>query len=116
MGNIRDLAPAQILCFVCLEKDSNPSQTEQSCCYAIVRSFEGPVKPLSPSRIVFEGCLTAEDQFHLYPCNSIHDALAMIPNVIPRFIHDRGKSWNDMENRVMVVEKKPGMPWKVMQW
>ena len=79
---ITNHAPAQIVCFLHLGPDNTPldSKVIEHGLYAVVQSFDNPVIPFPPSKIIFEG--TLENYFYLYSCDTINGTAAVVPNII----------------------------------
>ena len=82
-------APAQIMCFLRLGPENTPKNNtpEDSPAgllekgeYAVVRSFQDPIQPLKPSKIVFKGKL--DKNFYFYSCESISAPVTVVPHVI----------------------------------
>ena len=73
-------APAQILCFLHLGPENSPFGDLDRGLYAVVRSFDNPVVPLPPSKIIFQG--TMATPFYLYSCDSINGTVSVVPDII----------------------------------
>ena len=98
--------PAQIVCFLRLGPDNTPIHSEviEQGLYALVRSFENPVAPIPPSKIIFEG--TLENSFYLYSCDNINDTAAVVPNIIGGKNDNDDNTYSFHQTNVFVVKNR----------
>ena len=93
------------MCFLSLQPENTPINSGKITdgLYAVVRSFENPVVPLGPSRIIFKGSL--EDSFFFYNCEAINGTVAVVPDII-RGGNNNEQGYSLHESNFFVVKNR----------